>query len=672
MAGQDSKHFWSSVVILVIVAISILSCGIQLTRFVWNPNPHDDEMPARKWTNNETLQLNGKFEHVFWFIQVSDLHISINFDPSRGPDFERWCHEVVIDTVKPKVTLVTGDLTDARTKRLMNGEQYVEEWIMYASIINRTKVTDKTLWLDLRGNHDDFGVFDWMSDNNYYRIYSVQGRHHKRHYVYTINDGSDTYSFVGVDACLEPGPNRPFNTIGLLHKEDIDSLRDLKKKTAQDNMTIWFGHYPTRAINGPQLGLSSLINGPYLSGHVHMPNLYAYQSPGFLDIELADWRAKRKFRLAAIDHGIFSFHDAVLDKWPLIVITNPKHSNLYMPKVEPTYMIPRSTHIRALVFSKNPIKSVSYSIDSQSFIAMERVDDSPLFVAPWTPEKYQSGIHTIEVKAVDSETEQSVIQEFSLDGSKIDFSFRSKLIMTYMHQTVWGLAFILVVWSIVTPLLLFRCAVWWGRGTTLKQMVLQKNNLFMSVILKLYLLACVDKVFIPVIAVPLYVSFGPWLIGPVISGHFGISFVWGTFVDGMFLPGGVSYVMGLVFLLFVHAPFTFIISNETHLRLRSLLSPRHDQRSNSFRQTCCRVRHLATIAVFAAHLFVSLIYGDAYGVLAWSLGIAHSWTLFLAIYVWLASFRLELKDFRGFTSSKNQISRPEDATDLLGDKDRTD
>ena len=110
-------------------------------------------------------------------------------------------------------------------------------------------------------------------------------------------------------------------------------------------------------------GLYNRINGPYLSGHVHMTNLYQLQPPGFLDIEVADWKTRRVFRVGAVDHSIFSFTDTVLDSWPIIVITNPKPSLFLMPKIEPIERIESSTHIRALVFSKNAIKEVIVSID---------------------------------------------------------------------------------------------------------------------------------------------------------------------------------------------------------------------------------------------------------------------------------------------------------------------
>lgn len=42
-------------------------------------------------------------------------------------------------------------------------------------------------------------------------------RQHERSYIYKLNmTNGDQYSFIGVDACVEPGPKRPFNFFGNL------------------------------------------------------------------------------------------------------------------------------------------------------------------------------------------------------------------------------------------------------------------------------------------------------------------------------------------------------------------------------------------------------------------------------------------------------------------------
>ena len=59
--------------------------------------------------------------------------------------------------ISPAAIVVTGDLTDAKTADYSGSGQYVEEWEQYYDIVN-TGSGSGPVWLDIRGNHDNFDV----------------------------------------------------------------------------------------------------------------------------------------------------------------------------------------------------------------------------------------------------------------------------------------------------------------------------------------------------------------------------------------------------------------------------------------------------------------------------------------------------------------------------------
>lgn len=554
--------------------------------------------------------------------------------------------------------MATGDLTDARTKGPMGSRQYEEEWQMYSDVIKSSNVTKKTLWLDVRGNHDDFNVYDWKDKHNYYRTYSVQGPKHSSHYIYTIEDEpGDVYSFIGVDACLQPGPKRPFNFIGVLQSDDIRELEEkrLNATKAASNMTLWFGHYPTSSLATPSHGLKEIINGPYFCGHFHLANMYATQPSGFLEVELQDWKNNRKYRVAAIDHGLFSFTDVTFgDEWPLILITNPKPTMFGMGKLEPMSRIGLSTHLRVLVYSDVPLRVVQFKLDSaDNWTEMRNVENSSLYVAPWNSADFKEGLHLISVQAVDEKGKTKITRhQFSLDGIRPAFSAKARFLVRLRAQIFFKAIFFTAVALCVLPLLTLRLVDWMGKGRWLR--LRPNKSRLTKVVAKFYLLTCVNKLFLPLVAVPLYATFGPWFVGYVVDGHLGTAFVWGLFVEGSYLPGGFTYVMATLFLLFTHIPVTCCLAHSVHCRYNDLVaSTATSVTKGQVASVSTKVglrqlihcRHLMMLFVLIVHLLYSLSYLNAYGWLAWFTGIMFTWTFFLYIFLWWTGITVISKDF---------------------------
>ncbi|XP_023244623.1 transmembrane protein 62-like [Centruroides sculpturatus] len=596
----------TKVTILIILCLAVLST--LLAKFQ-NLVYIDNDVPSNiTFIGSEGPYPNNQYRHLMIFLQVSDIHLSLFRDFTRGPDLKRFCKEV-IPVIQPSVVLATGDLVDATTPDHLGSRQFEEEWKTYQKILFESGVAKETVWLDIRGNHDNFNTVSLDKEDNLFRRYSIQGHKHNRSYNYTFHHGSDTYTFIGINACLEPGPKRPFNFLGIINQDEYRKLQKMEEQSRNSNMTIWFGHYPTSTIAAPYPGARELMrdSGPYLCGHLHtlggmVPIMYTLQSTGSLELELGDWKDNRRYRLAAVDHGIFTFIDQNLNDWPVILITNPKHALYGMPTVEPLSRIKKSTHIRVLTFSPSGIKLVKLQIDDEPWQNMTHVskglytlpwiseiyaenlhtikvyvqnlyyrvltfspsgiklvklqiDDEPwqnmthvskgLYTLPWISEIYAENLHTIKVYVQDKKGREKIIeQSFSLDGSRPVFPLGARFALMG-HISIGQTIFSILMVIAVIPLCILRCLHHYGKTRFIR--IRAECNCVRRWLFKFYLLSSVDHLLWPIIFIAVYIAIGPWFIGEIIDGYIGACFVWGIVIAGKVVPGGLTFIAGSIF-----------------------------------------------------------------------------------------------------------------------------
>ncbi|KAG5684385.1 hypothetical protein PVAND_013620 [Polypedilum vanderplanki] len=503
-----------------------------------------------------------------WFIQITDLHISKFKDPTRIYDLRKFCSEV-IPIVNPKFVIASGDLTDAKDA-VLGSEQFLEEWQTYYKILTETNVMNKTKWLDLRGNHDNFNVQYLYHKTDLFRNFSSQGPFHKRSYLTQIQVDDSKFDILALDASIEPGTKRPYNFFGMIDEEELSRVENMLQKS-DSNYTIWFAHYPTSTILTPAgyMNIRKFIGKHdksvlFVNGHLHtmgtlINRMYTLHAEGFLELELADFMRTRRFRVAAFDNGLFSALDIQLNTYPLAIITNPKNMLFNNPFKENIDLQAKSTHIRILAFSKSSIVKCKIKINDEEWKTCDKQTEN-FFTVSWNPSKYSKGKHKISLYIEDENQKSfSAEQYFAFDGTTISFDFLARFILMSELTTIFQVSYIIALIVCTLPLVVFK--IW---QILLKYKKVQRpkiQSLFWRRFVQKYLILCsINRIYYGLVIMIIWTTVLPWSFHEILDGYTGYVFLWGTFVKGKFVPGTLSYWYGIHQLAWFQLPLMMILA----------------------------------------------------------------------------------------------------------------
>ncbi|XP_078419069.1 transmembrane protein 62 isoform X5 [Cetorhinus maximus] len=425
----------------------------------------------------------------------------------------------------------------------------------------------------------------------------------------------------------------------------MDELSKIASETVNSNQTIWLGHYTTSTIISASPGIHQLMSSAiaYLCGHLHalgglMPVLHSRNAQGTLELELADWMDNRKYRLMAFDHDLFSFADLKFDKWPVVLITNPKSALYSSPRHEPLGKIKHSTHIRVLAFSPSQITSVLISIDGIALGNAVHIE-GPFFSIVWRAEDYSKGIHYIEVRAQDIAGRITVkghdfaVEEINL----LPFDVMASFILLAPHYIMARVIFVLVFLANIIILVTFR----YQRKPQLKG----NPGVFSLTIFSFHVLCKINIFFYPVLLFTCYVALGPWFVGEIIDGQFGACFVFGIVVDGHFLEGSLTFIFGIVQLTFFNMPLMCYLCWCLLLRCQGAYFRSHVKYTGWIRTV---PMHIFIVALLLWQVYSCYFLLITYGIAAFFLSPVRTWSVLLALVLTYKAWTLNNSFIRTF------------------------
>ncbi|VVC34267.1 Calcineurin-like phosphoesterase domain, ApaH type,Metallo-dependent phosphatase-like [Cinara cedri] len=598
---------------------------------------------------------------LIWFLQISDLHLSIFHDWKRVTELKEFC-ELTLDTIKPAAVLVSGDLTDAKKKNGIGSTQYEGEWLAYHNVLTSKKVSEKTKWLDIRGNHDSFDVKNLDSPNNFYRKYSKQGQSHPRSYKYKVtNDAGMSLNFIAIDACLDPGPKRPFNFIGNLDDDEIFQLNYLANNT--NDPIVWFGHYPTSCIftAGSKTVRSIIGDNPmsiaYLCGHLHtlgglVPHMYTIQDEGFAELELGDWKDERMFRLLAFDHGSFTFIDIRHGQWPIILVTYPKIPWLTIRNMETDENLKTNNkYIRILAFSIDPIKHVLVQIDEEyKWVNCSNIEGSPLYVTEWDSNRYSRGLHVINVKVEDIQGRiHEVSQAFSLDNSKPTLKLFSQWPLNVYFPDVLFMMFVIASLANLLPLIVYRFV---SKCTKYRVNYNTKSSLIDRYSRKMILLSSVNRVFYPLLLFYVYLCIGPWAVGELVTDLLGWVFPWGIYIKGRLVKDSFIYAYGFGQIVTFQLPLNCILCDRLNKKMQILPNMQY----TFFTSPYIYIDMIFFILIIW-QIVCCLWFFGAYGWIATIFGPLKTWSIFIALWLWNEIRKISINELRCATGAMEKLNQ---------------
>ncbi|KAJ6236702.1 helicase related [Anaeramoeba flamelloides] len=561
---------------------------------------------------SEENSFDNTTDRLFWFNHISDLHVYPGSDSTKN--FEQFLE--TIERISPNFTIVSGDITTGylgKSQVTSVGFEREAEWALYRELLEEYVPQSEEHWFDVRGNHDSLSVNSKQSKGNLFYNYSPQSErlnelNRPSVYYKMVTKTYGKYLFINCDFNMYPFPSLPFAHFAIPSTESLDELEDILDKYAnQVNHTILVNHYPFSYLNShyrttvSKRTFSNLMHDyrilVHLTGHLHQKNMYSILTgpkDGVIELEIADLKVHKMFRVCAFDNDLFSFHDfslAEIENRPLVLITNPLDSR-FLTNISPINRIAQSKYLRVLIFDghlpqdQRAVKVLAYfdrdikAKSNPTVLSKTSNADHPLWVGGWDNKQFNDGSKhkiLVEVTLKNGKAYENDVQSFSLNGKQAFMGinvaqlYQRTNILIFFVSVFFLELIIFFVCLIVLPKLLkwkyFPPARFQKMSLQLKKSLIDLKSLNFLQLVRLHFIynfwkysKIPQKIWRVLLISGLLLLVTPLAIGPLTNTSWGVIFIWISVINGKSQFYVLSFIMGSMFLGLVYFPIINTIS----------------------------------------------------------------------------------------------------------------
>lgn len=386
---------------------------------------------------NETL-------YPDYFAHISDVHVNHKY-PERTEVFLTVLSQV--EALNPMLSFITGDLADDFTHEkhpMAYGTQQKADHDLYNDL---TKKYPKDKFIDLAGNHDEYGILSYDStEHNYRKYHDVSLEEFQLNVInYKLRSGKNV-KYVLYNPYNYPTGHAPFLFWPYPSNSLLNRMESTLSSISDEEEVIAMNHYPINLLldlhksNDGNTMKKILKNGKvsyHLSGHNHPKKaLMQHHKETLLEVVGADVKTHKKYGIFTFDNERFVYHHIDSTKPNYLLITNP------VPKDQLTskqIFNERDAPIRALVFvnkEDSPDLTITGDVEGTmkctdiTNLKGNLVNESESNLSMWScsyPASLSDGYHHIEIHGSYSKSLDFYIGD-QMKG------YREKV---YSHSLVW-------------------------------------------------------------------------------------------------------------------------------------------------------------------------------------------------------------------------------------------